>query len=126
MQTTLKAQRTKLGLTQNDIASKIGISPISYQRYESNKRIPDAKTAVKLVKVLNSTVEDIFGEEANQNNAETQQAGPPRKQGDEKMTKTALEGLKVSEFFLNACNTLKAWDYYFHVGNLGEADRCTE
>lgn len=60
MSNVLKNERVKLGLTQNDIAVQLGISPITYQRYESNKRIPDVQIAINLAKIFKTTVESIF------------------------------------------------------------------
>jgi len=56
----LKTERLKLGLTQNNVAVQLGISPITYQRYESNKRIPDVQVAISLARILNTNVESIF------------------------------------------------------------------
>jgi len=56
----LKTERLKMGLTQNDVAKQLGISPITYQRYESNKRIPDVQIAINLARIYNTDVESIF------------------------------------------------------------------
>jgi len=56
----LKTERLKMGLTQNDVAKQLGISPITYQRYESNKRIPDVQIAINLARIYNTNVESIF------------------------------------------------------------------
>lgn len=60
MSNALKIERLKMGLTQNDVAEQLGISPITYQRYESNKRIPDVQIAINLARILNTNVESIF------------------------------------------------------------------
>ena len=60
MSNDLKTERLKMGLTQNDVAKQLGISPITYQRYESNKRIPDVQIAINLARIYNTDVESIF------------------------------------------------------------------
>lgn len=60
MSNDLKTERLKMGLTQNDVAKQLGISPITYQRYESNKRIPDVQIAINLARIYNTNVESIF------------------------------------------------------------------
>lgn len=56
----LKEIRKKEGLTQIEIARKANITPMSYQRYEAGKRVPNTYTSQLIAKILNSTVEDLF------------------------------------------------------------------
>ena len=56
----LKEKRKQQGLMQIDVAKRAGISVMSYQRYESGKRVPDAIHAILIAHVLNSTVEELF------------------------------------------------------------------
>lgn len=60
LDTKLKQAREKAGLTQVEIAEKVGISIRAYQRYESEKRVPNVYTAKLIAKALNSTVEELF------------------------------------------------------------------
>ena len=48
----LKECRTRKGLTQHDVALRIGVSTPSYQFYESGERIPDVQTAIRIAQVL--------------------------------------------------------------------------
>ncbi len=57
----LKKKRKEKGLMQTEVAKKVGISIMSYQRYESGKRVPDAIHAILIAQALNSTVEELFG-----------------------------------------------------------------
>ena len=43
--TLLKQIRTQQGLKQLEIANKVNISLMSYQRYEYGERVPDVYTA---------------------------------------------------------------------------------
>ena len=56
----LKEKREKSALTQMEIAEKANISLMSYQRYETGKRVPNVETAKLIAKILNSTVEELF------------------------------------------------------------------
>lgn len=55
-----EARENKTDLTQVEIAEKVGISPISYQRYESGKRTPTYATMKLIAKALNSSVDELF------------------------------------------------------------------
>jgi DNA-binding XRE family transcriptional regulator len=56
----LKNARLATGLTQRQVAEKLGIKEQQYQAYEYNKNEPKVKTAMKIAKIFNSTVEEIF------------------------------------------------------------------
>ena len=60
METKLKQQRQKVGLTQQEVIKRSGISRISYHRYENGERIPDAQTASLIVRTVGSTVEALW------------------------------------------------------------------
>ncbi|NBK18453.1 helix-turn-helix transcriptional regulator [Anaerotruncus sp. 1XD42-93] len=57
----LRAAREQSGKTQAQVAKEIGVSELSYQRYEYDKREPGVRTAIRIARALNSTVEDLFG-----------------------------------------------------------------
>lgn len=52
--------RHKAGFTQKQIANSVGIAEVSYKRYEYGNRVPDARTAIRIAKALNTTVEDLW------------------------------------------------------------------
>lgn len=58
----LKEARLKAGLTQAQMAKICEISVLAYQQYECGKRIPRADVAIRIARVLGSTVEHLFGE----------------------------------------------------------------
>ena len=65
----LRKKRQSLGLTQAQFASKANMPLRTYKRYEAdteNKehRTPDAITAIKIARVLGSTVEELWGGDA--------------------------------------------------------------
>ncbi len=52
MKEDLKAARKASGKTQERVAMEIGISTLSYQRYEYGKREPSVRTAIRIADVL--------------------------------------------------------------------------
>ena len=59
---TLQRARQKMGLTQVQVADKVGISETSYQRIEYGIQKPSLKTALLIAKAVNSSVEALFTE----------------------------------------------------------------
>ena len=56
----LKKVRNLKNLTQIELAKKIGITERHYRRLEKGVLLPNLKTAIKLAKALNTTVEELF------------------------------------------------------------------
>ena len=52
--------RKDTGLTQADMASKIGISRQAYRAIELGKSVPTTETALRLARSLKTTVGDLF------------------------------------------------------------------
>ena len=59
----LKRIRNSQGITQKKLADMLGISVISIQNYENNRREPRLKDLKRIAKVLNTTVSNIVSEE---------------------------------------------------------------
>lgn len=57
----LRAAREKSGKTQAQVAKEADIGERLYQDYEYDKREPGVRTAIRIAKALNSTVENLFG-----------------------------------------------------------------
>ena len=66
MNSKLKAAREKIGLTQTQVASIANVTEISYQRMEYGKQTPRLKTAFIIAHALQSTVDELFNPEVNQ------------------------------------------------------------
>ena len=58
---TLRAAREQSGKTQAQVAKEANISEVSYQLYEYGKREPGVRTAIRIARSLDSTVEELFG-----------------------------------------------------------------
>ncbi len=61
MNLKLRAAREQSGKTQAQVAKEVGIAEAAYQRYEHDKNTPNVRTAIRIARALNSTVEDLFG-----------------------------------------------------------------
>lgn len=57
----LKSLRKSLGLTQQQLADKLGISRVNYTRYETNASSPDFQTLVAIADFYDVSLDVIFG-----------------------------------------------------------------
>lgn len=57
----LRAARETCGKTQAQVAKEAKISEAQYQNIEYDKNEPKVRTAIRIAKALNSTVEALFG-----------------------------------------------------------------
>lgn len=60
MTNKIKVHRAIHNLTQADLANKIGVSRQTINAMEKNKYVPSTVLALKLSKVFNVSVHDIF------------------------------------------------------------------
>ncbi|MBC5775107.1 helix-turn-helix transcriptional regulator [Pontibacter sp. KCTC 32443] len=60
MKNTLKVQRAIHNLTQEELAKKIGVSRQTINAMELSKYVPSTVLALKLARVFDQKVEDIF------------------------------------------------------------------
>lgn len=58
----LKAAREEAGLTQSQVAKKVGIAITTYVRYENPKydRYPDVLTGLAIAEILETTVNNLW------------------------------------------------------------------
>ena len=61
----LKELRKNLGLTQQNVADKLGISRVNYTRYETDVSCPDFDTLVLLADFYDVSLDYIFGRDLN-------------------------------------------------------------
>lgn len=52
------------GLSQRELAGKIGVTEVSISRYVKGKRMPNGSVLAKIATALYTTVEDLMGIEA--------------------------------------------------------------
>lgn len=60
MKITLKAARVNVGLTQNDVAKRVGVNKGTIVNYEKYRTIPDIETAKKLANLYGLSVNDLI------------------------------------------------------------------
>ena len=60
MKNTLKVERAKLNMTQQDLADKVGVSRQTINSIETERYIPSTLLAIKLSTIFKTTVNDIF------------------------------------------------------------------
>jgi transcriptional regulator with XRE-family HTH domain len=56
----LKKARAAVGLTQEEVSERLGVSPGSYALYEQNRRRPDPDTLVKLADIFSCTTDYLL------------------------------------------------------------------
>ena len=60
MKNTIKIERAINGLTQEELANKVSVSRQTINAMEANKYVPSTVLALKIAKVFNKPVEQIF------------------------------------------------------------------
>jgi putative transcriptional regulator len=60
MKNNIKVERAILNLTQEDLANKISVSRQTINAMEANKYVPSTVLALKIARVFNKPVEQIF------------------------------------------------------------------
>lgn len=60
MKNTLKVERAKLNLTQQDLADKVGVSRQTINSIEADRYVPSTVLAIKISVVFKTTVNAIF------------------------------------------------------------------
>ena len=57
----LRAAREQSGKTHAQVAKEAKVSEVAYQLYEYDKREPGVRTAIRIARALDRTVEELFG-----------------------------------------------------------------
>ncbi len=60
MKNNIKVERAIKSLTQEDLANKVSVSRQTINAMEANKYVPSTLLALKIAKVFNKPVEEIF------------------------------------------------------------------
>lgn len=56
----IRIRRKKLGLSQQQMAERLGIGRTVYLRIEKRDRLPKVDLAIELARLLETTVEELF------------------------------------------------------------------
>ena len=65
MKNNIKVERAIKGMTQEELANKVSVSRQTINAMEANKYVPSTVLALKVAKVFNKPVEEIFFLEEN-------------------------------------------------------------
>lgn len=60
MKNNIKVQRAIKNMTQEDLANKVFVTRQTINAMEANKYVPSTVLALKIAKVFNKTVEEVF------------------------------------------------------------------
>jgi putative transcriptional regulator len=60
MKNNIKVERAINNLTQEDLANKVSVSRQTINAMEANKYVPSTVLALKIAKVFNKSVEELF------------------------------------------------------------------
>lgn len=60
MKNNIKVERAIKGITQEELANKISVSRQTINAMEANKYVPSTVLALKIARLFNKTVEEIF------------------------------------------------------------------
>lgn len=60
MTNTLKVERAKLNITQQDLADKVNVSRQTINSIEAERYVPSTLLAIKISEVFKTTVNEIF------------------------------------------------------------------
>jgi len=60
MKNHIKVERAIKSLTQEDLANKVSVSRQTINAMEANKYVPSTVLALKIAKIFNKPVEEIF------------------------------------------------------------------
>lgn len=56
----LKKLRNEIGMSQKDLADKLGVSDTVIVNYENGKKTPNLKRLVQMAEILNCTLDEII------------------------------------------------------------------
>lgn len=60
MKNSIKIERAIKSLTQEELANKVSVSRQTINAMEANKYVPSTVLALKIAKIFNKSVEEIF------------------------------------------------------------------
>ena len=66
MKNNIRVERAIKGITQAELAERVGVSRQTINSIESNKYIPSTLLALKIARVFGKSVEEIFQLENNE------------------------------------------------------------
>ena len=65
MKNSIKVERAKMDMSQSDLADKVGVATLTIHNIETGKKSPSVLLALKIAKVFNTQIEEIFSLEGS-------------------------------------------------------------
>lgn len=65
MKNTIKVERAKMGISQTDLAERVGVSKQTIHSVETGRFVPSTVLALKIARFFDVRVEEIFELEAS-------------------------------------------------------------
>lgn len=84
----IKEKRKEIGLTQPELAKKVGLSYMTIRRWETGKSSPNIEDIEKLSKVFNISVSELLG------GTDTPEQIVTKHSGDDSLSKTTFQDRK--------------------------------
>ncbi|MFN5149251.1 MAG: helix-turn-helix transcriptional regulator [Flavobacteriia bacterium] len=60
MKNTIKVERAKMDMTQQELAERVGVSRQTINSIEAERYVPSTVLALKISEIFNTTVNEIF------------------------------------------------------------------
>jgi putative transcriptional regulator len=60
MKNTIKVERAKLNITQQELADKVGVSRQTINSIEAERYVPSTVLAIKIANIFKTTVNEVF------------------------------------------------------------------
>ncbi len=109
----IAAERKRLGLTQDQLAAKLGVTAQAVSKWENDLSCPDISTLPKLAELFGTTTDALLGRETV-HQAEVIQPEPThRRWGSERKGRLAFAIFVILLGALVLCQALFAWDVSF-------------
>ncbi len=61
MNERIKERREYFGLSQRELARRVGVGKITISEIEGGDRLPNVETAIRIARALETTVEQLWG-----------------------------------------------------------------
>lgn len=67
----ISAKRKAMGMTQEELAAKLGVSPQAVSKWENNLSCPDISLLPAIAKIFGTSVDELLGDSSSDKNAQT-------------------------------------------------------
>lgn len=93
--------RKRAGVTQNDLADKLGVTPTQISKYGSGKSSPPVEKIILISEIFDVNIEDLILKDLSQEAGRPAEKAPQSKEEEEEMVNTLnkllLKRVKILE-----------------------------